>query len=345
MSIAASSLALPAAWASHHFESPAAKQHPQFDLTDIFVFESEKKGHTTFMMDVNPTTGSDGVARFGENGVYSFNIAQDKDASGEGLTITAHLKGGRFVFGLSREGVNLPVGVKGTPFGEASIGSAQTFANGVRVWTGAARDPFVGNGAGLDVLRAGLTAGKLDLEGFKPGQNRFEKLNSSVIVVEVPNTMLPQTLYFYATTAFYNVDKWEQVNRMANPLMTHLFMYDNDMEKYEHVGHGPDVDAKRRYAVSSVVLRALTLDAQSTVTDKVAYADGLAASLLPDVIPYRTGTAASFGFKGINGRKPSDDAMDVQLSRLLGRPVTDHANTFDHQPASFPYVVKLGAQQ
>lgn len=336
-------LASPVALASHHFESPLAKAHPQFDLTDLFVFGSEAKGYTTFMMDVNPTTGSDGTAKFGENGLYTFNIAEDQAVSGKGMILTAHLKGGKFVFGMSKDGVNQAVGVKGTPFGEAPVGSAQTFANGVRVWTGAARDPFVGNAGGLEKLRAGLTSGKLDMEGFESGENRFAKLNSSVIVVEVPNAMLPKSVYVYATTAFYNVDKWEQVNRMANPLMTHLFMYSHELEKYEHVGHGPDIDPGRRYAISAVVLRALTLDPQSTVKDKVAYADKLAAELLPDVIAYRPGTAASFAFGNINGRKPTDDAMDVELSRFLGRPVTDHANAFDHHPVAFPYVVKLGS--
>ncbi len=90
-----------------------------------------------------------------------------------------------------------------------------------------------------------------------------------------------------------------------------------------------------------MVLRAITLDRDSTVRDKVAYADKLAAELLPDVIPYKPGTPASFNFNGINGRKPTDDAMDVQLSRFLGRPVTDNANSFTRQRAAFPYVVPI----
>ncbi|WP_432720597.1 DUF4331 family protein [Jeongeupia wiesaeckerbachi] len=325
--------------ASHHFESKIAIDHPQFDLTDVYVFESEKKGYTVFSMDVNPRTGSDGKPQFGENGIYSFHIGNDKALSGLGMTFTVQFKEDRAIFGLTKEGANLAVGTIGSAFGEASIGTTKSFSNGVRVWTGSARDQFVGNSAGINKFRNELSAGKVDLTSFKDGVNLFQTLYSSVIVMEVPNKMLPPEIYVYATTALYNVDKWEQVNRMANPLMTHLFMFNNKMEISEHVGHRPDMDIKQRYVVSDYTLRALSLDKESTVKDKVAYADRLAEELLPDVIPYRVGTPASFKIEKINGRKPTDDAMDVQLSRFLGRPVTDYANTFDHHPDTFPYVV------
>ena len=330
-----------AAQASHHFESRLAKEHPQFDLTDLYVFDSERKGFTTFVMDINPQTKKDGQAQFGENGVYSLHIAEDRASSEKGMTITVHLKGEKLFFGLSKEGANQPVGVKGVEFGQASVGATQTFSNGVRVWTGPALDPFVGNGEGLDKFLDGIGTGKLEMAAFSKGGDLFENLYSSVIVIEVPNAMLPKEIFVYASSAFYNVDKWEQVNRIANPLMTHLFMANNQMEVAEHVGHRPDIDPRQRYAVAGLVLRAITLDRDSTVRDKVAYADQLAAELLPDVIPYKPGTPASFNFNGINGRKPTDDAMDVQLSRFLGRPVTDNANSFTRQRAAFPYVVPI----
>lgn len=99
-------------FASHHFESKLATTYPQFDLTDMFVFESEQRGYTTFMMNINPTTGKDGNAVFGENGVYSFHIANSKQFNGDGLTITAYLDNGKLIFGLA-EGANQAIGTKG----------------------------------------------------------------------------------------------------------------------------------------------------------------------------------------------------------------------------------------
>ncbi|MGB1199339.1 MAG: DUF4331 family protein [Thalassotalea sp.] len=326
------------AYASHHFESSLAQTYPQYDLTDMYVFDADTQGYTAFMMDVNPTTGRDGKAMFGENGVYSFHIANSSDVNGEGLTITAHLEGGKLVFGLAN-GANPAVGAKGTKVGSTALGKSQKFSNGMRVWAGAARDPFVGNSAGLIAFSQKLAKGELDLTTYNAGVDLFAGFNTSAIVVEVPNTMLPKQINVYASSAMYNVDKWEQVNRLANPLVTHLFMADNKMEVSEHVGHRPDMDQTRRYAISSRVLRAASLDGK--ISDPVKYADSVAAKLLPDMIPYSVGTKASYTFKKINGRAPTDDAMDTVLSLFIGREVTDHANTFDRHPVKFPYLVPI----
>lgn len=327
------------AFASHHFESELAVKNPQFDLTDMFVFESEQSGYTVFMMNVNPTTGTDGNAAFGENGVYSFHIASDKEFKKGGITITAYLDKDKLVFGIV-EGANQAVGAKGRVIGKATVGKASTFNDGIRVWSGAAHDTFVGNSEGIiGFMTQLLGEGTLALPAFDKGVDLFKDFQSSVIVVEVPNTMLPGNIHVYATTAMYNVDQWVQVNRLANPLMTHMFMVNNKMEISEHIQHRPDSDLTRAYAVSGTVLRAVTLD--NKLPSPVAYADSVAVKLLPDMIPYNVGTEAAYTFEKINGRKPSDDAMDAALSIFVGREVTDHANTFNRHPKQFPYVNQI----
>lgn len=326
-------------FASHHFESDLAKNYPQFDLTDMFVFESERSGYTSFMMNINPTTGKDGNAAFGENGVYSFHIATNKELKGDGLTITAYLDNGYLVFGII-DGANQAVGTKGQLIGKSAVGQEAKFDNGIRVWSGAARDTFVGNSEGIIGFMTKLLAeGKFDLSPFSKGVDLFKDFQSSVIVVEVPNKMLPENIYVYASSAMYQTDLWVQVNRVAHPLLTHMFMANNKMEISEHIQHRPDVDPSRAYAVSSTVLRSVILD--NKMSNPVAYADSVAAKLLPDMIPYNVGTEAAYTFESINGRKPSDDAMDAALSMFVGRQVTDNANTFDRHPNTFPYVVRV----
>ncbi|MGF1684866.1 DUF4331 family protein [Photobacterium minamisatsumaniensis] len=325
------------AYASHHFETELAKKYPQFDLTDMYVFESEQGGYTAFMMNINPTTGKDGKTAFGENGVYSFHIASSKVLTGEGLTITAYLDGDKLVFGIA-EGANQGVGTKGQEIGTAEVGKETTFDNGIRVWSGAARDTFVGNSAGIiGFMTKLLGEGKLELSAFDKGVDLFKDFQSSVIVVEVPNKMLPKDIYVYASSAMYNTDQWVQVNRLANPLITHMFMANNPMEVSEHTQHRPDSDLTRSYAISGTVLRAVVLD--NNISEPVAYADSVAAKLLPDMIPYTVGSEAAYTFKSINGRKPSDDAMDAALSIFVGREITDNANNFNRHPNKFPYVV------
>ncbi|MBQ4836686.1 DUF4331 family protein [Pseudoalteromonas luteoviolacea] len=334
--IGASISAAPAV-ASHHFESKLAQEHPQFDLTDMFVFDSERRGYTAFMMDVNPTTK--GSAAFGEKGVYSFHIASDKSFGSGGMTITAHLEGNQLVFGLV-DGANQAVGTKGKVFGRVEVGKTVKFKNGVKVWSGAARDPFVGNSEGIvGFLTTLIGKGKLELSQFNKGVDLFKDFNSSIILVEVPNKMLPKSIHVYASSAMYNVDQWVQVNRVANPLVTHMFLANNKMEVSEHIQHRPDSDMTRRYAISGMVLRAVSLDGK--LSNPVEYADSVAAQLLPDMISYKVGSRAEYSYPKVNGRKPSDDGMDAVLSLMVGRKVTDHANTFNRHPVKFPYVVPV----
>jgi len=326
-------------FASHHFESDLAKANPQFDLTDMYVFDSKKRGYTTFMMNVNPQTGKDGNAAFGENGVYNFHIASDKQFENEGITVTAHLTDGKLVFGIA-DGANQAVGTKGKMFGKAEVGKEAKFKNGIRVWSGAAQDTFVGNSEGLiGFMTKLLGKGEFDLSPFDKGMDLFKDFQSSVIVVEVPNKMLPKNIHVYASSAMYNKDQWVQVNRLANPLLTHMFMATNKMEVSEHIQHRPDFDLTRAYAVSGTVLRTVTLD--NKLANPVAYADSVAAKLLPDMIPYKVGSKAAYTFEKVNGRKPSDDAMDAVLSIFVGRKITDNANTFNRHPKSFPYVMPI----
>jgi hypothetical protein len=43
----------------------------------------------------------------------------------------------------------------------------------------------------------------------------------------------------------------------------------------------------------------------------------VARRLLPDVLPYRTGTAASYGFLGFNGRALADNAPEVMFALVM----------------------------
>jgi len=181
-----------------------------------------------------------------------------------------------------------------------------------------------------------LGKGELDLSTFDKGVDLFKDFQSSVIVIEVPNKMLPKSINVYASSSMYNKDQWVQVNRLANPLLTHMFMANNPMEVSEHIQHRPDFDSTRAYAISGMVLRAVTLDKK--IPTPVTYADSVAAKLLPDMIPYKVGSKAVYSFDKINGRNPRDDAMDAVLSIFVGRKVSDNANTFNRHPNSFPYV-------
>jgi hypothetical protein len=329
------------ALASHHFESPLSKAYPAYDLTDLFVFESASPGKTVFILDVNPQTGDSGSPAFDESGLYNIHIATDAQMSG-GFTLTLRNSNGNMVVGKIDQ-ANPALGVEGSQLGMARVGEATMFDNGMQIWSGAALDPFVGNAAGITKFRAELKEGKYNEAAFDNAEDFFGKLYSSIIVIEMPNSMLPKNIHVFATSAMQMDGKWMQVNRLAHVLMTHLFLLGDEATSLEHVSHRPNEDSQRLLWVASTITRATTL--AKSQKNPIAYGDAMAARLLPDMIPYKVGSKAHYGVKSFNGRPTTDDGMETALSIFAGKALTDKVNTFDHHPKTFPYVVPVAKTQ
>ncbi len=322
---------------SHHFETSLSQAYPAYDLTDLYVFESATRGKTAFIIDINPQTSNDGNAAFGESGLYNIHISADQEMS-SGLTLTFRYSNGNIVVGKIDQ-PNPALGVEGAQLGMARVGQESMFENGIRAWAGAAKDPFVGNAVGITNFREKLLEGQYDESAYDNAEDLFGTLNSSIIVIEVPNSMLPKNINVFATSAMQIDGKWMQVNRLANVLITHLFLVADSATALEHVTHRPDEDNQRRLWVASTITRAVTL--AGSQKNPVAYGDAMARRLLPDMIPYAVGSKARYGVDAFNGRPTTDDAMDVVLSIFAGKLLSDKANTFDHHPKTFPYVVPI----
>jgi len=327
-------LAAPAG-ASHHFETALSNAYPAYDLTDLFVFEAATPGKTVFIVAVNPQTKNDGTASFGESGLYNIHISADH-ALTSGLTLTFRPSNGNIVVGR-HDGPNPALGVEGTQLGMAPVGKATKLPNGLRLWAGGARDPFVGNADGLGQFQAALTAGRYDAKAFDNASNLFQSLFTSALVIEVPNDLLPREFNVFASSAMLMDGRWMQVNRLAHVLTTHLFLMADPTLSAEHVMHRPDEDPQRKQWIAAMIARASGL--AKSQADPLAYGDRMAERLIPDMLPYRVGTKARYAVDSFNGRATTDDAMDAVLSIFVGQTMTDNANTFDHHPREFPYLV------
>ena len=121
--------------------------------------------------------------------------------------------------------------------------------------------------------------------------------------------------------------------------MPHLYLFAaTDEQRTLRHEHLPAQDHQHH------ALAVSTIEAYSRLAgfqaDPAGYAQAMAERLLPDAVPYEIGTAAQYRADGANGRKLTDDAMDVALSWVLGAPVSDEVD----QPAgrattTFPFVV------
>ena len=329
-------------FAGHHFDSELARRFPQLDLTDIFVFKSATPNKTVFIMAFNPKSQKNSFDNYATNGIYRFNIGKNANFS-KGISPTFTFKDGKIQFYLANK-AEPKINKTGKFIGEGPINKKLEFSNGVNLWTGTVYDLFQGNSKGLGMFRNNAKDGIFDLSVFNVGEegNVFHMLPSTVIVLEMPNKMLPDKLYYYASTSVEEEpNHWHRVNRIAHVLFPHLYLLDNEKKnKYLNSFHQEDADVKE--AIYDNVLNYVTL--AGIQKNPVDYTNSLLKQIYPDVLTYDVNTDAVYSVFKINGRPLKADAMDVALALLIGSdtPVDDKVSiNFDRFQDSFPYVVPI----
>ncbi len=75
-----------------------------------------------------------------------------------------------------------------------------------------------------------------------------------------------------------------------------------------------------------------------TTENPEVYGQTVANLLVPDILHYRLGTPASFSFATRNGRRLTDDVVDVVLSLMANSPISDHVSYDGRIQPQFPYM-------
>ena len=96
-----------------------------------------------------------------------------------------------------------------------------------------------------------------------------------------------------------------------------------------------------------VVRRAIAdvVSANGTAEDPEAYADLVARRFFPNILPYKVGTPAVFGFAEWNGRSLTDNAPDVMFSIAANTPVhlgIGKESVTSKPSRTFPYLPAAG---
>jgi hypothetical protein len=325
----------------HHFSTELAKSHPQLDLTDVYAFESDLPGKTCLVLILNPKSKVNAADNFSADAIYKFHLGADKLHDG-GLIYAVRFRAGIAKVSLLEQSPD-GLGLTGNDVGEAPLNQVAELPTGLRFWAGTVHDPFFGNQNGLRELREAFAKGALDLGAFQrhPGESPFVGIVSSAIVLEIPNQMLPQTIYYFASVDWHDQGHWHKANRVGYVLVPHLYLFSTtDEQRSSRNEHSPALDSQYQ------ALAAETIENYSRLagiqSDAAAYAKRIAESILPDAVPYRIGSKAHYGVDGANGRKLSDDAMDAALSWVVGTSVNDGvAQPAGRVSQSFPFVVPL----
>ncbi|GAA1899502.1 DUF4331 family protein [Asanoa iriomotensis] len=328
---------------SHHLDSELSRRDSRLDLTDQYVFRGTTG--TVLVMNVNSSIlGDDYQPGFHPEARYEFKVHFD-GAAVEDLTYRVTFgSGGLMLVALTGEDARDDAAV-GSLVAEGRTDAALAGHHGLRMWAGKVREPFYNDLTLLAALAAAVRDGiRPDLGDWRPenAENAFTDVTVHSIVLEIPDDerfRAGRAIGVWTVTKLPHDGGWQQVNRQATPMLWPLIRTAHHdwavAANRSHPQNDLRDDGERLAGIIAAVVGAV-----QTAEDPAAYANALVRRLLPDVLPYRIGTAANFGFAGINGRALADNAVEVMFCRVFNAAVPlglrPDQNT---RRDDFPYVV------
>lgn len=330
---------------SHHLDSPLARQDPRLDISDVYLFRGTMA--TVFVMNVNPLSGTGG---FHPEGRYEFRVDTDGDVVEDHtyvLTFADPGVGGHQEFEVHRlDGADARNRhATGDLLARGWTGQEIGGIGGIRVWAGPAADPFFINGAVIGAVKQAVANGTpfdLAAVNYRNPANIFAGTHVSSIVLEIPDYALNSNdIGFWGTTALAtDSGGWRQINRCATPLINTIFNPDDSQLASDYNTTHPSED-RALYGPRFSDLVTKVVAATGSSGDPEAHAQRVVDALLPDVLRYRIGTPAEFGFTVRNGRGLSDCVPEVMFALVLGKAVPlglDSTSAAGAPRRDFPYV-------
>jgi hypothetical protein len=311
---------------SHHFDTPTGREDPRLNLCDLYLFEGGE-GRTVMAMTCNPGVAPGTPGAFREDGRYELRFDTDGDgvedvsfkvSFGEGAGAGAAQS-----FSVRRAaGRDAVSGPAGELLAEGMTSEVSKGSQGTLAFAGITWDVFAGDGAALEAYEADFARGEYTPRHFQNHANLFAGRHVAVIAVEVPTELIGAgQVNGWATISLYGHAPEMQVARWGLPLLTHLFIRDDQMrEDYNRTAPTGD-NASFLAHIGDVVTE--TARRAGTVTDAEAYAGRVLARLGPLTLPYQLDSAAGFDYAGFNGRALGDDVMEVMLSLMTNSALGD----------------------
>lgn len=293
--------------AADHLDAPGLTSpggNGKVDINDLFA---QKDGEdTALIMTVNPLTVPGSNPGFQRRALYEFVIDQDGDAEDD-LVYSVR-------FGRQRANGRQRLTLRqltdddddGSVIARGWTGSDIAVRGGGMIRADQYDDPFF-----FDLIAFLGADGRSFCDEM--ASDTLAGMNVSGIVLKVPSTTVngpsgDSQVGVWART----IDDDDQVDRIGFPAINTVFIPTD--EKNEYNEEEPEED----------------------VEEFGAFLGPLAAVLLPDILPLDTSSSSGF----LNGRKPDDDVIDIELQIITGDPgagdcVDGNDKAF---PAGFPYL-------
>lgn len=320
---------------SHHFDTRLAIGDPRLNVADAYLFDAAPD-RTAMVMTCSADAALSAPAAFHPAALYEFRF----DTTGDGRDDTGFQI--RFTDPIERAGYGprQEFTVHYVTAADLAVDPAQRVA-GKPVFSAELNTPrrvgVVGGFAGLvgDIWAADASAvstmlhtfyvdGRFEGAAYANRCYSFARRNVMAIVLEVPNVLIGEgQVTMWSSISLYRHALKAQVSRSGIPLFTQLFLSSWRqplIERYNQVSPERDVELfaepVRRFVAEFSALAGLGRISEP-------YAAGVAAQLIPTVLPYTIGSAAMFTTETINGRPLGADAFDVMVSLAAGRSVGD----------------------
>jgi hypothetical protein len=298
--------------------------HVNLNITDLYAFLKPGDAHKTiFIMNVNPMPPKLADA-FDPTAIYEFRIDTNGDAIAD---IAFRVTFSPYVNGQQTSTVRHATGTQAASdgnSGEIIITNAPvsfdaqatvTAAGAYTFFAGSRSDPFF-----------------FDLMGFCnnsrfTGSDYFIDKDVFGIVLEVPNAALGEQtkVGLWSHVLWSHHEEWLQVARLGHPLVNILFNAGGEKDLFNRT----EPDRQEALFLDKFVALLESLGHSASKAQEIAQV------FLPDILPYDFSSAQGF----FNGRKLTDDVVDIVLNLVTGGKVTtDKVGPHTDYLATFPYL-------
>ena len=242
---------------SHHFDTPTGREDPRLNFGDLYLFEGGE-GRTVMAMTSNPGVAPATTGVFRGDGRYGFRFDTNGDGV-EDVSFKVSFGGGAQSFSVRRAtGQDAISGSAGDLLVEGVTSEVTKGSQGTLAFAGITWDVFAGDGTALEAYEADFAKGEYTPRHFQNHSNLFAGRRIAVIVLEVPTELIGTGQVNGWGTALYGHAPETQVARWGLPLLTHLFIRDNEMrEDFNRTApSGDDAPLSRASPTSSARQRA-----------------------------------------------------------------------------------------
>jgi len=310
-----------------HLDAPGLKSpnmDAEIDITDHYAFQKPGDASKSILIfNVNPLAPTLADS-FEHEAIYEIKVDTDADAVAEvafRITFSPKVNGRQTATVRRATGANAAGNNNG---GQVIINHAPvnfdstitiTESGPYKFYAGLRSDPFF-----FDLLGF--------LAGFKfTGSDFFIDKNVFSMALEVPNTALGSNpkVGIWVRTLLSQNDEWVQIDRMGRPAINTVFNHGADKNTFNHI---PPTQDRALFEASFVA----TLESFGYTSGQ---ATQIAEILLPDILTYDYSSSAGF----LNGRKLTDDVIDIELNLVTnGQVTTDMVGPHTDLLSTFPYV-------